>query len=109
MQKRLTKLRDSLSRMGAEAILVSSASNMRYLTGFDNPDGTLLITLDGAYAFQDFRYAEVAESKLGGVYEIRDPKDGTLTQINDILKSKKINSLSFQIGFNLQKCLSFCI
>ena len=98
MQKRLNKLRDALSRMGADAILVSSASNMRYLTGFDNPDGTLLVTSEGAYAFQDFRYAEVAESKLKGIYEIRDPKDGTLTQINDILKSKKIKELSYESG-----------
>jgi len=98
MQKRLTKLREALSRTGAEAILVSSASNMRYLTGFDNPDGALLITEDGAYAFQDFRYAEVAERKLSGLYEIRDPRDGALKQINDILKSKKIKSLSYESG-----------
>ena len=81
MQTRIMKLRDSLSSLGAEAILVTSPSNMRYLTGFDNPDGALFITEKSAYAFQDFRYAEVAEKLLSGIYEIRDPKNGVYSQI----------------------------
>ncbi len=61
---RLNALRVSMQAMGLDAIWVTGVENHLYASGFSNPDGTLLITMDEAYAFQDFRYAEAARRTI---------------------------------------------
>lgn len=46
-----------------KAVLVTSERNRRYLTEFPSDAGALLITLEGAWLLQDFRYEEAAGYK----------------------------------------------
>ena len=96
MQARINNLRKRLSLVGADAMLVTSPSNMRYLTGIDNPDGCILITEKGAYAFQDFRYTEAAEKALSGIYEVIDPKGQLYKHVSAILKNDRARSLAYE-------------
>lgn len=65
MSERLTKLRELMKEKGFDALYVTNAENHLYLSGFNNPDGSLLIARDGcAFAFQDFRYTEAAKREI---------------------------------------------
>ena len=74
MQNRISRLRDKFDSLGVDAIYISSRTSHRYFTKFDNGDGFLLITKEKAFAFEDFRYVEVAEELLSGTYTVLDPK-----------------------------------
>lgn len=67
---RLSKLRRELSSVGADAVWITTPENHLYLTGFNNPDGRVLVTSDKAYVFADFRYAENARALCGEFAEV---------------------------------------
>ncbi len=76
--KALAKVRDAV---GAEAVLVTDLANIRYLTGYTNDTGCLLLHEQGAYLLTDFRFlfqakkeaadCEVLEISGAGGYTIR--------------------------------------
>lgn len=70
MQKRIEKLQARFDDLGVDAILITSRSNHRYFTKFDNEDGFLFITRDKAFAYEDFRYVEIAQRLLSPVYTV---------------------------------------
>lgn len=51
---------------GADAAIVTSRQNRRYLTGFSSSAGTLLLTREKAYFIIDFRYIEAARAGVRG-------------------------------------------
>ena len=57
---RLRKLREALPGSEVDAVLISSAENRRYLSGFAGSAGYLLISEDVAVLATDFRYVEQA-------------------------------------------------
>ena len=61
MNIRYTKLRAEMARLGLDAMWITSAANHLYMSGFDNPDGWMLVTKDKSYVFADFRYIEAAK------------------------------------------------
>lgn len=70
MTNRTMKLRTVLKEQGLPAILISSAVNRRYLSGFTGGAGWLLITGDQAFLFTDSRYTLQAEAEAAG-YAVR--------------------------------------
>ena len=70
MLKRIENLRSQFDALGVDAVLVTSRTNHRYFTKFDNEDGYLLITKKEAYAYEDFRYIETAQKLLSPVYTV---------------------------------------
>jgi len=65
MSERLEKLRKLMKEKGFDALYVTSPENHLYFSGFNNPDGCLLILADGAaFAFEDFRYIESAKREI---------------------------------------------
>ena len=91
MEKRIEKLRAKFNDLGVDAVYVTSQTNHRYLAKMDNGDGSLLITRDKAYAFEDFRYTEIAEKCMGKVYTVVDPK-----QIGEIINTAGISVLGIE-------------
>lgn len=81
---RLASLRASLDSVGADALWVSSPENHLYLSGFNNPDGRLLITADRAYVFADFRYAENARRICSGFAEVIEPSGSVISYLPEI-------------------------
>ena len=61
---RLEKLRAYMAENGLDAFWVTGSVNHRYMCGFDNPDGELLIGEYSAVALQDFRYIEAAKNAI---------------------------------------------
>lgn len=49
---------------GFDALFVTNPENHLYFSGFNNPDGCLLIGHDTAVAFEDFRYIEAAKRAI---------------------------------------------
>ncbi len=58
---RLTKLRETLTTEGLDAILITQPENRRYLSGFTGSTGVLLISQEQAVLATDFRYYEQVE------------------------------------------------
>jgi len=54
--KRVQQLQHALQASQLDAIIISSAVNRRYISGFTGSAGTLLITLSEVYLLTDFRY-----------------------------------------------------
>lgn len=60
MSSKLDLVRDSFSRWGVDALLVTSSANRRWLSGFSGSAGMLLVTPDHAILSTDSRYWEQA-------------------------------------------------
>jgi Xaa-Pro aminopeptidase len=63
IRERLEKLRNILANRSVDGLLVTSAVNRRYLSGFTGSSGYLLITRDEAVLLSDFRYKTQAPSQ----------------------------------------------
>ena len=61
LRQRLQILRAKLSDWGIDAILIGSAANRRWLTGFTGSAGWVLVSQDEAILATDFRYWEQAQ------------------------------------------------
>ena len=61
--RRIQRLRQRLGEEGLDGILVSSAENRRYLSGFTGSAGHLLISAADAVLATDFRYVEQAANQ----------------------------------------------
>jgi len=60
---RLTKLRETLTTEGLDAILITQPENRRYLSGFTGSTGVLLISQEQTVLATDFRYYEQVEKQ----------------------------------------------
>ena len=61
---RILRLREQLTGEAAASVLISSATNIRYLTGFTGSNGLLLVTAESATVLTDGRYTEQAPQQL---------------------------------------------
>ena len=91
MQKRIESLRARFDDLGIDAALVTSRSNHRYFTKFDNEDGYLFITREKAFAYEDFRYVEIAQKLLSPIYEVCQS-----LHIENIVKDCGIKSIGIE-------------
>ena len=96
MKDRINSLRKQFDTLGVDAIYLTSRTSHRYFTKFDNEDGSLLITRKSAYAFEDFRYIEVATELLAGAYTVVEPKGKRSDWLEEILKGEGIAALGFE-------------
>lgn len=64
--KKLVKIKKISSQFAhnKQAALITSETNVRYLTDFPNSEGTMLVTRTGAFLLVDFRYGEAAQKKV---------------------------------------------
>jgi Xaa-Pro aminopeptidase len=79
---RVERLRERLE----EPLLVTSAVNVRYLTGFVSTNAAALVDEDGARVFSDFRYAEQGR-RLQGV-EFVEVGRNLLGQLAELLSGR---------------------
>jgi Xaa-Pro aminopeptidase len=61
---RLAALREQLLSLHLDALLVTSLTNVRYLTGFSGSSGLLLVTPSGVVLFTDFRYERQVSTEV---------------------------------------------
>ncbi len=63
VSNRIVNLQNEMKKQGIDAVYVNSPENHLYFSGFDNPDGYILVTTDKTYLFADFRYIEAAKEE----------------------------------------------
>lgn len=93
--ERLSRLRSFFSREKIDALLVSCAPNVRYLSGFRGFDAHLLIGEDWHYLITDFRYAEQAAEEAGD-FEIKLRSDSLAELLGRLLVNRSGGSLGFE-------------
>ena len=74
---KLNKLRNEMSSLGLDAVVVLDELNQRYLSDFAFTDGLLFITKDKAYLLTDFRYYEMALNSADKGFEVITPETRT--------------------------------
>jgi len=80
---RIIKLRQKLAAHDIQGILITSAPNIYYLSGFTGTNAILFITQHDKYLFTDFRYVEQAKSEASDFELVRADKD-VLQEINKL-------------------------
>ncbi|MFW6154112.1 MAG: M24 family metallopeptidase [Planctomycetota bacterium] len=98
VDRHLTRRRRLLRRLtgeGADAMLVTSPSNVRYLSGFGGEDSWLLVGRGWSVLLTDRRFVEQAALDCPGIeYVIRD---GTMTgALAATLRGRKVRGLAFE-------------
>ncbi len=95
MLNKIEKIREQFDALEIDACLITSSVSHRYFAEFDNCDGSLFITREKAYAFEDFRYIEIAQKTIGKIYSIFETSLD-LEQIKSIISNEKIKNIGFE-------------
>lgn len=61
---KVVEIRKKLEELSIDGLLITNATNRRYLTGFTGSAGVALITKDGSYFLTDFRYGKQAKEQI---------------------------------------------
>lgn len=69
-ERRLAALRIAIAAAKLDALLVSSLSNIRYLTGFSGSSALVIVTADDVLLLTDFRYSIQANVEAGAVARV---------------------------------------
>ena len=72
----ITTLQERLKQKNIDALLVSTPSNVRYLSGFSSPeDGVVYVSQDEAILYTDGRYTAQAAEEVAIKVDIRNRRD----------------------------------
>ncbi len=94
---RLQKFKAKMAEAGFDAVVLSSAVNQRYMTGFDYTDGYVVITKNKSYVLADFRYIEAARNTVNAEeYEIVMPEGSMLVNVAAILDENECKAVAFE-------------
>lgn len=105
-EERINKLRKSLD-VSNEGIVLTNEVNIGYFCGFFHSEGVMLITMNEAYLFVDFRYKEAAQNKAKACKVICFNK--FYDELTNVIHNNNVNSLYFELSnisvarFNLFK------
>jgi len=96
---RRDRLLRRLKSAGADALLVTSPVNVRYLTGFTGEDSFLLVGRDSTVLVSDSRFeTQIPEECPGLDVHIR-PRTKTITDaVGEVVSRSKLNKLAFESG-----------
>ncbi|MFX0559250.1 M24 family metallopeptidase [Tepidibacillus infernus] len=98
MEKRIERLRKTFKDLQIEGMLITSASNRRYISGFTGSAGYVLITQKDAIFITDFRYVDQAKNQAAS-YEIIQHQGSIVETVNEQLKRLSIQVLGFEQDF----------
>jgi len=94
---RRERVRRRLKKLGADALLVTSFTNVTYLTGFTGDDSYLLLRRDGEVLLTDPRYTEQLEEECPGLeVEARGPHGSMIQLLARVLRSARIGRLAIE-------------
>lgn len=95
--KRRERLRRLLRQEKVDGMLVTSFTNVTYLTGFSGDDSYFLVSLDGEVILSDPRYDTQLEEECSDVAaHIRPPGEGMLRAIEYRVKKAAIRRLAIE-------------
>ena len=77
MSELLRRVREMFPLFQADGVLVTHKANIRYICGYTNDIGVLLVTRDSAYLLTDFRFVFQAQKEVDSRYvQVVDVSDG---------------------------------
>lgn len=95
---RLENLRKNMQSENLEAILITSSSNLRYMTQFTGTAGIALVTCAHAIFITDFRYTEQAREQAKQ-YEVVEHKGNILEELAKQMECLNVKRLGFEQEF----------
>jgi Xaa-Pro aminopeptidase len=95
------KIRSFLRRKAADAFLVDSIKNVRYLTGFTGSSAFVLLTRERGLFFTDFRYQEQARSEVRG-WEIMMERGKRIDTLRKTALNLGVRSLGFETSVSFE-------
>lgn len=94
-QTRASDISSKLPLWKTDSFLISSAANVRYLTGFSGSNGLVLLTAGELHFFTDPRYATVAQQSIPGIVHV--VRGGPLIRETlEIIKHKRFKKIGFE-------------
>ena len=94
---RITAARACLERVGADLLLVSNLSNIRYLTGFTGSEALLVLSPDDGWFLTDSRYTSQAGTEVTGAkvveFSVR------LESLTNVLQETGAAKVAFEAGY----------
>ena len=91
--KRYEKLRAYMKDNGIDAVYVTSPENFLYMSGYNNPDGHMLITMSASYSYNDFRYIEAARAQSFDYVTVLPTPENSMF---DIIKTEMIGVVAYE-------------
>lgn len=98
LKKRIENIRKKFQQVGIDALLITSPTNRRYISGFTGSTGYVLISEDRAAFITDFRYTEQATEQCKD-YEIVDNKRNMLAALKETIQRFGVKSIGFEQDF----------
>ncbi|MFA5356151.1 MAG: aminopeptidase P family protein [Candidatus Omnitrophota bacterium] len=95
---RIQRICAGLSRKNLDALLVSSAENISYLTDYPSRDSYLLVSKKSNIYFTDSRYMEEAEKALKGKAVVRQLKGPLFQAVADACSKLGLRRVGFEEG-----------
>ena len=92
---RVTKLRNKMTEMGIDAVIVLDELNQHYLSEFAFTDGLLFVTKTSAHLITDFRYYEMALNKANKSFEVVMPENRK-EYISAVVSGEGIKTIGFE-------------
>ncbi len=92
---RTKAIADSLEAKGIDGFLISSITNVRYLTGFSGSSGRVLVTKNNKIFYTDFRYEEQAKQEIRDL-DIFIEKEEPPRELIEKAKALGIRTLGFE-------------
>ena len=100
LSARQQNVRSELTSRGLDALVVTSLSNILYLTNFTGSAAILVLTADRLFFITDFRYLTVLEEAKGTVHECPDTDVVTVEGSYDATLARLLAAHPFRrIGF----------
>jgi len=93
IEQRRQAIAARLPELKVDALLVSSAANVRYLSDYSGSNGLILITRAETHFFTDPRYAIASQTIPGKVHIVRGP---LIAGVAAVLKRKRIKKIGFE-------------
>ena len=95
---RVIKLRNKMTEMGVDAVIVLDMLNQHYLSEFAFTDGLLFITKKSAHLITDFRYYEMAINSANKSFIIT-MEGNRRDYLNKIISDEGIKTIGFEGGY----------
>ncbi|HEY2845659.1 MAG TPA: Xaa-Pro peptidase family protein [Bryobacteraceae bacterium] len=94
LEQRRRSVQTALAGHKTDALLVSSAANLRYLTGYAGSNGLVLITPAETHFFTDPRYALEASQNI--TCKVHIAKTALVEALAAVVKRKKLKKIGFE-------------
>jgi len=93
--KRVAAVRKRLNELNLDGLIIASAVNRRYMSGFTGSAGILLLTMDRCWLVTDFRYQVQAAEQAEG-FEIVEHRARAIDAVAELARSASLARIGFE-------------